>query len=300
MQPSKIKELTLDGFAGSAVLLCLWSHRNYISLPTMKMFVLNFITLIPILWPRLYGSCSRQRLTNVHKMSLCSASHSRVAPENVGLKKNKTAIHLHVIPVMKCGCVFWEFAKRKLVTRKDKIKTIMTKRYGYATFLPLAFSVRCEVRCEVLACFHVVVKMYWYFLEERVFIVKAYWITGSIKNCQRRFVEPFGGWNLPSKGCIQLLVKTFILSYLTFSCYQLPFCKFPKHNRTSLQVWHANVLHFCSFCKPTFSGATREWDALYNDISAAHASHVHWENVCGSLTVPVSSQHRTTDTKVNH
>jgi hypothetical protein len=22
-------------------------------------------------------------------------------------------------------------------------------------------------------------------------------------------------------------------------------------------------LHFCSFCKPTFSGATREWDALY-------------------------------------
>jgi hypothetical protein len=37
----------------------------------------------------------------------------------------------------------------------------------------------------------------------------------------------------------------------------------PKtHNRTSLQVWLANVLHFCSFCKPTFSGATREWDAL--------------------------------------
>jgi hypothetical protein len=27
----------------------------------------------------------------------------------------------------------------------------------------------------------------------------------------------------------------------------------------------ANVLHFCSFCKPTFSGATREWDALYNE-----------------------------------
>jgi hypothetical protein len=26
------------------------------------------------------------------------------------------------IPVMKCGCVFWEFAKRKLATRKDKIR----------------------------------------------------------------------------------------------------------------------------------------------------------------------------------
>jgi hypothetical protein len=36
-----------------------------------------------------------------------------------------------------------------------------------------------------------------------------------------------------------------------------------------LQVWHANVnqheniLYFCSFCKPTFSKATFEWDALY-------------------------------------
>jgi hypothetical protein len=61
---------------------------------------------------------------------------------------------------MKCGCVFWEFAKRKLVTRKDKIKIMKTKRYGYATCLPLALSVSGEERCEVLACFHVVVKMY--------------------------------------------------------------------------------------------------------------------------------------------
>jgi hypothetical protein len=30
--------------------------------------------------------------------------------------------------------------------------------------------------------------MYRYSLEERVFIVKAYWITGSIKNCHWRFV----------------------------------------------------------------------------------------------------------------
>jgi hypothetical protein len=49
--------------------------------------------------------------------------------------------------------------------------------------------------------------MYRYNLEERVFIVKTYWITGSIKNCQRRFVEEFGGRNPPSKRCIQLLVK---------------------------------------------------------------------------------------------
>jgi hypothetical protein len=39
---------------------------------------------------------------------------------------------------MKCGCVFCEFAKRKLATRKYKIKIINTKRDGYATCLPLA------------------------------------------------------------------------------------------------------------------------------------------------------------------
>jgi hypothetical protein len=37
--------------------------------------------------------------------------------------------------------------------------------------------------------------------------MKTYWTTGSIKNCQRRFVEQFGGRNPLSKCCIQLLVK---------------------------------------------------------------------------------------------
>jgi hypothetical protein len=75
-------------------------------------------------------------------------------------KKNKSAIHLHVIPVMKCCYVFWEFAKRKLVTRKYKIKIMKTEKYGYATCLPLALSVSGEERCEVLACFYIIVKMY--------------------------------------------------------------------------------------------------------------------------------------------
>jgi hypothetical protein len=65
----------------------------------------------------------------------------------------------------------------------------------------------------VLACFHVVVKRYRYSLEERVFIVKTYLITDSIKNCQRRFVEQFCGRNPPSKRCNQLLVKKLILSF---------------------------------------------------------------------------------------
>jgi hypothetical protein len=49
----------------------------------------------------------------------------------------------------------------------------------------------------VLACFHVVMKMYRYSLEERVLIVKNYLITGSIKNCQRMFIEQFGGKQAP-------------------------------------------------------------------------------------------------------
>jgi hypothetical protein len=76
---------------------------------------------------------------------------------------------------MKCGCVL-RIRKKEVgnTKRKDKIKIMKTKRYGYATCLPLALSVSGEERCEVLACFHVVVKMYRYSFEERVFIVKAY------------------------------------------------------------------------------------------------------------------------------
>jgi hypothetical protein len=49
---------------------------------------------------------------------------------------------------MKFGCVFGEFAKRTLATRKDKIKIIKKKRDGYVTCLRLALSVSCEERWE--------------------------------------------------------------------------------------------------------------------------------------------------------
>jgi hypothetical protein len=94
-------------------------------------------------------------------------------------------------------------------------------------------SVSREERWEVLACFHVVVKMYRYSLEERVFIVKAYGITGSIKNCQRMFVKLFGGRNPPSKRCIQLLVAgcvavSFRVDYLYFIVLPTSFFRIPK------------------------------------------------------------------------
>jgi hypothetical protein len=37
-----------------------------------------------------------------------------------------------------------------------------------------------------------------------------------------------------------------------------------------IQVWHANVLYFCSFCKPTFSGATFEWDTITQSWPNSH------------------------------
>lgn len=49
--------------------------------------------------------------------------------------------------------------------------------------------------------------MYRYSVEERVFIVKQYWITSSIKTCRRMFVERFGDQHIPSKCCIQKLVN---------------------------------------------------------------------------------------------
>jgi hypothetical protein len=104
----------------------------------------------------------------------------------------------------------------------------------------------------VLACFHVVVKLYRYSLEERVFIVKTYWITGSIKNCRRKSVEKFGGRNPPSKRCIQLLVAGCVTVsfrvdylYLIFSCCQLPFYEFPKH--TTALHYRCDMQIYCTF-----------------------------------------------------
>jgi hypothetical protein len=50
-------------------------------------------------------------------------------------------------------------------------------------------------------------KMYRYTLEKRVFIVRTYWKTESIKLCQQQFLETFGGWHPPSKYCIWALSK---------------------------------------------------------------------------------------------
>jgi hypothetical protein len=113
----------------------------------------------------------------------------------------------------------------------------MTIRDGYATCLPLALSISREERFEVLNCFHVVVKMYRYSLEERVFIVKIYWITGSIKNCQRR-----------SKRCIQLLVAgcvavSFRVDYLYFTL------SFRDANFLFANSQNTTALHYRYECK---------------------------------------------------
>jgi hypothetical protein len=50
-------------------------------------------------------------------------------------------------------------------------------------------------------------KMYRYTVEGRVFFVRTYWKTESIKLCQQQFLEKFGGWHPLSKYCIWALSK---------------------------------------------------------------------------------------------
>ena len=46
-----------------------------------------------------------------------------------------------------------------------------------------------------------------YTVEEREFLVRKYWQTGSFKACQTAFRTEFGERRAPSKCCIQKLVK---------------------------------------------------------------------------------------------
>jgi hypothetical protein len=66
-------------------------------------------------------------------------------------------------------------------------------------------------------------------------------------------------------GCATVSFRLYylylILTYLIFSWCQLPSCDFPKH--TTAFHYRYDMQIFCCFCKPTFSGATFEWDALY-------------------------------------
>ena len=46
-----------------------------------------------------------------------------------------------------------------------------------------------------------------YTTEERVFIVRNYWVTGSFKQCQASFLRKYGGRRPPIKQMIANLVK---------------------------------------------------------------------------------------------
>jgi hypothetical protein len=119
---------------------------------------------------------------------------------------------------------------------------------------PLALSVISEKRCEVLACFHVVVKMYWYSLEEWVFIVKTYWITGSINHWQRRFVEQFGGRNPPTDwqceqqaGCVDVSFCLYYLYLYLILASRVANFLFANSQNTSALHYRYNMQMYCTF-----------------------------------------------------
>jgi hypothetical protein len=87
-------------------------QKHTTMLPTVTIPLLNRNSII---WPQ--QSCAQTRGLEFQPC-LTSSGLQWVAPENVGLQKNKSAIHLHVIPVMKCGCVFCELAKKEVGNTK--------------------------------------------------------------------------------------------------------------------------------------------------------------------------------------
>jgi len=81
-----------------------------------------------------------------------------------------------------------------------------------------------------------------YTVEQRGFIVRKYWQTGSFKACQTAFRTEFGERRAPSKCCIQKLVKKletgeadltpadfFLLGPIEGQSVQ----KYTPHNRTT-------------------------------------------------------------------
>jgi uncharacterized CHY-type Zn-finger protein len=100
-----------------------------------------------------------------------------------------------------------------------------------------------------------------------------YWITGSIKNCQRRFVEKFGGKQAPRTSPHDWLTTRAASSWLSLSYLMFRVANFLFANSQNTTALHYRY-DFCSFCKPTFSEATREWDALYfSNMPLLHEHH---------------------------
>jgi hypothetical protein len=81
------------------------------------------------------------------------------------------------------------------------------------------------------------------------------------------FVEQFGGKesssHLSSRLTDNASSKLLIIFILSFRVANFLFANSQNIQPHFITGRNANVLHFCSFCKSTFSGATREWDALY-------------------------------------
>jgi len=81
-----------------------------------------------------------------------------------------------------------------------------------------------------------------YTVEQRVFLLRKYWKTGSFKACQTAFRTEFGERRAPSKCCIQKLVEKFdIRESQSNACRLLSLGpiegqsvqKYTPHNRTT-------------------------------------------------------------------
>ena len=85
-----------------------------------------------------------------------------------------------------------------------------------------------------------------YTVEQRGFIVRKYWKTGSFKACQTAFRTEFGEKSAPSKCCIQKLVKKLETRGSRSNACRLLFLgpieeqsvqKYSPHNRTTQRCY---------------------------------------------------------------
>ena len=72
-------------------------------------------------------------------------------------------------------------------------------------FVGIPISRACIIQGESLARGPKLLSMYT--VEQRGFLIRKYWQTGSFKACQTAFGTEFGERRAPSKCCIQKLVK---------------------------------------------------------------------------------------------
>jgi hypothetical protein len=137
---------------------------------------------------------------------------------------------------MKCSCVFWEFAKRKLATRKDMATQPATKSWMQrfdGEFRPPNSSTNLLWQFLMEPVIQQIFTMNTRSSKEYRYIFTTTWKQASTAHLSSRLTDNASG--------------KLLIIYLIFSCCQLPFYEFTKHTtalhyRYNIQIYCTSVL----------------------------------------------------------